>query len=89
MTNSNLGAKVMYSLSETDVQAVMELQSEGKAVNPVQVGQQVPGIVTSDWGNGMPGAACNIIIFLDGQVVPQWRTSVSPGTVPGTFQFVY
>jgi len=80
-----LGTKVLYICTADDVKEVQEMKDKGAAVNPVEVGQLMPGMITADWNAGQPGGCCNIVVTLDGAVAPLWKTSVLEGTTAGTY----
>jgi hypothetical protein len=80
-----LGTKVLYSCTEEDVKKVQAMKDQGAEVNPVQVGQLMPGMITADWSNGSPGGCCNVVVTLDGAVNPLWKTSIHEGTTAGTY----
>ncbi len=82
-----LGSKVLYSCTAEDVKDVEKLREEGKHVNSIETGQLMPGMITADWSNGAPQGCCNVVVTLDGAVVPMWKTSIQEGTAPGTYMF--
>ncbi|WP_428743135.1 hypothetical protein [Tenacibaculum sp.] len=71
----------MYICTEEDKQYIDKLREDNKPVNPVMAGQILPGIVVAEWGE----TCKNVSVFLDGQIEPLWKTSISEGNIPGSY----
>lgn len=80
---STLGKTVIYVCTEEDSKFIESLREQGQPVNPVKEGDQLPGIVTADWNVGEEGGHANVVVTLDGQVLPLWKTSIPWGFETG------
>lgn len=77
-----VGRIIHYVVTEADRAHVEALKATGIEINPLSTLQHLPAIVIVPWSE----LTVNAQVLLDGATV-LWKTSITQGTVPGTWHW--
>lgn len=82
MSELTPGRIVHYVVTEADRAHVDALRSQGLQANPLSPQQHLPAVVVQGWSP----VTANLQVWLDGAGC-LWKTSITQGTVPGTWHW--